>query len=313
MGRLNGKIAVVTGAGRGIGKETALFLAKEGAKVVVNDLGGNTDGTGGTQIADEVVKEIKAAGGEAVANYDSVSDFAGGQNIFQTALDTFGGMDILINNAGILRDKTLFNMEENDWDQVIAVHLKGHFNCTKPFASYIRETNRMDCRIINMSSVSGLYGNFGQTNYGAAKAGIAGFTRSLSFEMAKYKCTVNTISPGAATRMTIDLIKAAGRDVDTNDWKQGPQQLAPVITWLCCDEASNVTNQIIHVQNGTVGIMQQPAVIESFLSDELWSLDQLDRVIGSLVETKKNHDSEIQKKAEPKKILASFIYRFFGL
>ena len=301
MGRLNGKIAVVTGAGRGIGKETALFLAKEGAKVVVNDLGGNTDGTGGTQIADEVVEEIKAAGGEAVANYDSVSDFAGGQNIFRTALDTFGGMDILINNAGILRDKTLFNMEENDWDQVIAVHLKGHFNCTKPFASYIRETNRMDCRIINMSSVSGLYGNFGQTNYGAAKAGIAGFTRSLSFEMAKYKCTVNTISPGAATRMTIDLIKAAGRDVDTNDWKQGPQQLAPVITWLCCDEASDVTNQIIHVQNGTVGIMQQPAVIESFLSDELWSLDQLDRVIGSLVETKKNHDSEIQKKAEPKK------------
>ncbi len=301
MGRLNGKIAVVTGAGRGIGKETALFLASEGAKVVVNDLGGNTDGTGGTQIADEVVEEIKSAGGDAVANYDNVSEFTGGQNIFQTAIDAFGGMDILINNAGILRDKTLFNMEENDWDQVIAVHLKGHFNCTKPFASYIRETNRMDCRIINMSSVSGLYGNFGQTNYGAAKAGIAGFTRSLSFEMAKYKCTVNTISPGAATRMTIDLIKAAGRDVDVNDWKQGPQQLAPVITWLCCDEASDVTNQIIHVQNGTVGIMQQPAVIESFLSEELWSLDQLDRVIGNLVETKKNHDSEVQKKAEPKK------------
>ena len=301
MGRLNGKIAVVTGAGRGIGKEAALFLASEGAKVVVNDLGGNTDGTGGTQIADEVVEEIKSAGGDAVANYDSVSEFAGGQSIFQTAIDAFGGMDILINNAGILRDKTLFNMEENDWDQVIAVHLKGHFNCTKPFASYIRETNRMDCRIINMSSVSGLYGNFGQTNYGAAKAGIAGFTRSLSFEMAKYKCTVNTISPGAATRMTIDLIKAAGRDVDVNDWKQGPQQLAPVITWLCCDEASDVTNQIIHVQNGTVGIMQQPAVIESFLSEELWSLDQLDRVIGNLVETKKNHDSEVQKKAEPKK------------
>ena len=301
MGRLNGKIAVVTGAGRGIGKETALFLANEGAKIVVNDLGGNTDGTGGTPVADEVVEEIKAAGGDAVANYDSVSEFTGGQNIFQTAIDAFGGMDILINNAGILRDKTLFNMEEIDWDQVIAVHLKGHFNCTKPFASYIRETNRMDCRIINMSSVSGLYGNFGQTNYGAAKAGIAGFTRSLSFEMAKYKCTVNTISPGAATRMTIDLIKAAGRDVDVNDWKQGPQQLAPVITWLCCDEASDVTNQIIHVQNGTVGIMQQPAVIESFLSGALWSLDQLDRVIGNLVETKKNHDSDIQKKAEPKK------------
>ena len=299
MGRLNGKIAVVTGAGRGIGKETALFLAKEGAKVVVNDLGGNTDGTGGTQIADEVVEEIKAAGGEAVANYDSVSDFAGGQNIFQTALDTFGGMDILINNAGILRDKTLFNMEENDWDQVIAVHLKGHFNCTKPFASYIRETNRMDCRIINMSSVSGLYGNFGQTNYGAAKAGIAGFTRSLSFEMAKYKCTVNTISPGAATRLTIDLMKAAGREVDESDWKQGPQQIAPVITWLCSEEANEVTNQIFHISQGNVGIMQQPAVIKSYKSDDIWSLEKLNHVMPELMEAKKLHDKEVEKKGEP--------------
>ena len=223
MGRLNGKIAVVTGAGRGIGKETALFLASEGAKVVVNDLGGNTDGTGGTQIADEVVEEIKSAGGDAVANYDSVSEFAGGQSIFQTAIDAFGGMDILINNAGILRDKTLFNMEENDWDQVIAVHLKGHFNCTKPFASYIRETNRMDCRIINMSSVSGLYGNFGQTNYGAAKAGIAGFTRSLSFEMAKYKCTVNTIWRATPSKVdTLFLMTLS----DTNGNAPSPNQTA---------------------------------------------------------------------------------------
>ena len=180
MGVLNNKVAVITGAGRGIGKETALLFAKEGAKVVVNDLGANPDGSGHEKIADEVVDEIKNLGGEAVANYDSVDSYEGGQNIFKTAIDAFGEMDIVINNAGILRDKTLFNMEESDWDAIMAVHLKGHFNCTQPFVRYIRETNRLNCRIVNMSSVSGLIGNFGQTNYGAAKAGIAGFSRSLS-------------------------------------------------------------------------------------------------------------------------------------
>ena len=299
MSILKDKVAIITGAGRGIGKETALFLAKEGAKVLVNDLGANPDGSGEEKIADEVVKEIVDLGGKAIANYESVDSFDGGQNIFNSALSEFGAVDILINNAGILRDKTLFNMEESDWDAIMAVHLKGHFNCTKPFVCYIRETNRLNCKIINMSSVSGLIGNFGQTNYGAAKAGIAGFSRSLSMEMAKYKCTVNTISPGAATRLTIDLMKAAGREVDESDWKQGPQQIAPVITWLCSEEANEVTNQIFHISQGNVGIMQQPAVIKSFKSDDIWSLEKLNNVMPELMEAKKLHDIEVEKKGEP--------------
>ena len=296
---LKDKVAIITGAGRGIGKETALFLAKQGVKILVNDLGANPDGSGEDKIADEVVSEITNLGGKALANYDSVDSFEGGQNIFNSALSEFGSVDILINNAGILRDKTLFNMEESDWDIIMAVHLKGHFNCTKPFACYIRETNRLNCRVINMSSVSGLIGNFGQTNYGAAKAGIAGFSRSLSMEMAKYKCTVNTISPGAATRLTIDLMKAAGRDVDENDWKQGPQQIAPVIAWLSSDEANEITNQIFHISQGNVGIMQQPAVIKSFKSDTVWDLEKLNRVMPDLIDAKKIHDEEVEKKGEP--------------
>ena len=299
MSSLKDKIAIITGAGRGIGKETALYLAKKGVKVLVNDLGANPDGSGEEKIADEVVEEIVSSGGEALANYESVDSYEGGKNIFDSALSEFGAVDILVNNAGILRDKTLFNMEESDWDAIMAVHLKGHFNCTQPFVRYIRETNRLNCKIINMSSVSGLIGNFGQTKYGAAKAGIAGFSRSLSMEMAKYKCSVNTISPGAATRLTIDLMKAAGREVDENDWKQGPQQIAPVIAWLSSDEANEITNQIFHISQGNVGIMQQPAVIKSFKSDDIWDLDKLSTIIPDLVDAKKMHDEEVEKKGEP--------------
>ena len=224
---VEGKVALITGAAGGIGREHALMLASHGAKIVVNDLGGDMSGQGEdlTQ-AQKVVEEIQAMGGEAVVNGGNVASFTDAKAMIDQAIDTYGDLNILINNAGILRDKTLFNMEESDWDAIMAVHLKGHFNCTQPFVRYIRETNRLNCKIINMSSVSGLIGNFGQTNYGAAKAGIAGFSRSLSMEMAKYKCSVNTISPGAATRLTIDLMKAAGREVDENDWKQGPQQLS---------------------------------------------------------------------------------------
>ena len=299
MSSLKDKVAIITGAGRGIGKETALFLAKEGAKVLVNDLGANPDGSGEDKIADEVVEEITSLGGEALANYESVDSYEGGKNIFDSALNEFGAVDILVNNAGILRDKTLFNMDESDWDAIMAVHLKGHFNCTQPFVRYIRETNRLNCKIINMSSVSGLIGNFGQTNYGAAKAGIAGFSRSLSMEMAKYKCSVNTISPGAATRLTIDLMKAAGREVDENDWKQGPQQIAPVIAWLSSEEANEITNQIFHISQGNVGIMQQPAVIKSIKSDDIWDLDKLNMVMPDLVAAKKMHDEQVEKKGEP--------------
>ena len=298
MGVLAGKIGVVTGAGRGIGREIALQFAALGAKVVVNDLGGATDGTGEGRVADEVAEEIRAAGGEAAANYDSVATPDGGRAIFQTAIDTFGGLDILVNNAGILRDRTIFKMEESDWDAVIDVHLKGHYCCTRPFARYIRDENRTGCRVINFSSVSGLFGNFGQSNYGAAKAGIAGFSRVLALEVAKYGCTVNTISPGAATRMTIDLMQGAGREVNPEDPLQGPQQVAPVVTWLASPAAQEVTGQIIHVMRGTVGIMQQPAIIRSFRSDHLWTLDELDQAIPTLVAAKQAHDERAAKEGE---------------
>jgi len=302
MGVLDGKVAIVTGAGRGIGREIALDFARNGASVVVNDLGGNADGTGAGRVADDVVAEIKKLGGKASANYDSVATLAGGLSIFQTALSAFGACDILVNNAGILRDKTIFNMDESDWDAVIAVHLKGHFCCTQPFARYIRETNRRGCRIINFSSVSGLFGNFGQSNYGAAKAGIAGFARVLALELAKYGCTVNTISPGAATRMTIALMQGRGAEVDPENPLTGPQQIAPVVSWLCSPAAQECTGQIIHVMRGQVAIMQQPALIRDFKTDHLWTQDDLDRVMPALLSAKKAHDARAKKEAEPEAI-----------
>lgn len=298
---LRDKVAIITGSGRGIGREIALYLAKAGAKIVVNDLGANTDGTGKGNIADEVVAEIKAAGGEAIANYDSVATVEGGQSLFNTAIENFGALDILVNNAGILRDKTIFKMEESDWDAVMAVHLKGHYCCTRPFARYIRETNRQNCRIINFSSVSGLLGNFGQSNYGAAKAGIAGFSRVLALELQKYNTCVNVISPGAATRMTLDIYEARGMKVDPNDPKHGPQQIAPVVGWLASPQAEGITGQIIHVARGQVAIMQQPAIIKAYETDHIWTQDDLNTVIPKLLETKKEHDAKVAKASAAEK------------
>jgi NAD(P)-dependent dehydrogenase (short-subunit alcohol dehydrogenase family) len=299
---LKGKIAIVTGAGRGIGREIALDFVRAGAKVVVNDLGAAPDGTGAARVADEVVAEIRALGGEAVANYDSVATVAGGEAIFQAAIDAFGALDILVNNAGILRDRTIFKMTEEDWDAVIAVHLKGHYCCTAPFARYIRDTNRRGCRILNFSSVSGLFGNFGQSNYGAAKAGIAGFSRVLALEMAKYECTVNTISPGAATRLTIPLMEGRGDAVAEDDWTRGPEQIAPVCTWLASDAGKTWTGQIVNSMRGTLGIMQQPAIIRSFTSDHLWTQADLDRAMPAMLDAKKAHDARAKREAEPEKI-----------
>ena len=211
MGNLvEGRVAVVTGAGRGIGREHALMLASHGAKVVVNDLGGATDGSGtDASPAEQVVEEIKAMGGEAVVNGANVSDFAEAKAMIDQAVDTFGGLDILINNAGILRDRMIFSMSESDWDGVIGVHLKGTYAPTHHAANYWRELAKSgednDARVINTSSPSGIYGNIGQANYGAAKAGIAAFTVITAMELAKYGVTCNALAPAAYTRMTADL------------------------------------------------------------------------------------------------------------
>jgi len=303
MGVLDGKIAVVTGAGRGIGREIALDFARQGARVVVNDLGAAADGTGAARVADDVVAEIRKAGGEAVASYDSVATVAGGQAIFRTALDAFGALDILVNNAGILRDRTIFKMTEEDWDAIMAVHLKGHYACTAPFARYIREHERRGCRILNFSSVSGLFGNFGQSNYGAAKAGIAGFSRVLARARAKYECTVNTTSPGAATRRTTPLLQGRGEAAPAEeDWTRGPEQIAPVCTWLASEAARDVTGQIFNVMRGTLGIMQQPAVIRSFQGSHLWTLEELDRVMPELVRARRAHDERAKREGAPEKL-----------
>ena len=301
MSLLAGRVAIVTGAGRGIGRAMAHHLAAEAARVVVNDLGGDVDGGGSGHIADEVVDEIRAAGGEAVANYGSVATSEGGQALFETALDAFGRLDILVNNAGILRDKTLFNMEDADWDAVIAVHLRGHYCCTRPFARYIREKNEPGKRIICFSSVSGLYGNFGQANYGAAKAGIAGFSRVMAIELQKYGATSNVISPGAATRMTIPLME--GRGVETADLaKRGPEHIAPLVTWLASEKSQHINGQIFHVGRGLVGIMQQPAVIRSFRKGEVWTLDELDRVIPALMDARAANSERAKKDGEPEEL-----------
>ncbi|HEX7034523.1 MAG TPA: SDR family NAD(P)-dependent oxidoreductase [Pseudomonadales bacterium] len=301
MGRLDDKVAVITGAGRGIGREIALAMAAEGARVVVNDLGGNTDGSGTGKIADDVVAEIRALGGEAVSNTDSVAEVQSGENLLRTALDAFGAMDILVNNAGILRDRTIFNMEEEDWDRVLAVHLKGHYVCSRPFARYIRENNRTGCRIVNFSSVSGLIGNFGQANYGAAKAGIAGFSRVLALELAKYGCTVNTISPGALTRMTIPLRENRGEKVGQQDLEEGgPQHVAPIVVWLASDAGAGITGQIFHTGRGGIAVMQQPAVIKQFhKSSGVWTLEELDRYVPELMAAKQAHDQAVSEAATP--------------
>src|SRR5437763_15662060 len=248
MGALDGRVAIITGAGRGIGREHALLFAAEGAKVVVNDLGGTRDGSGADAgPAQEVVDEIRAAGGEAVANGDDVADWEGAQRLINTAVETFGDLHVLVNNAGILRDRMLVNMTIDEWDAVIKVHLRGTFAPTRWAAAYWRERIKAgetnDARIINTTSSSGIYGNVGQTNSGAAKAGIASFTVIAAKELGRYGITVNAVAPGALTRMTENLgmgRAAADRKPEEFD-ARAPENIAPVVVWLGSPESKDIT------------------------------------------------------------------------
>ncbi|MGH0038094.1 MAG: SDR family NAD(P)-dependent oxidoreductase [Myxococcota bacterium] len=252
MGLLDGKVIIVTGSGGGIGREHALALAKEGAHLVINDLGGARDGSGaGTAMADQVVKEIEEAGGTAVANYDNVASVEGGENILKTALDAFGRVDVLVNNAGILRDKSFAKMDEGLWDIVVQVHLKGTYCVTHPVYNWMRENG--GGVIINTSSTSGLNGNFGQTNYGAAKAGIAGFTRCLAIEGRKYGVRAFILAPVALTRLTDDL---PGFQDEAMKARMAPGLVSPLITFLASDLSKDMTGNTFFVGGGRIAEMK---------------------------------------------------------
>lgn len=249
----DGKVAVITGAGGGLGRSHALELAKRGALVVVNDLGGSVDGQGGSHTAaQQVVDEIKAAGGEAVANYDSVATAEGGKAIIQTALDTFERVDIVINNAGILRDAAFKNMTPELLEPVIDVHLKGAFYVTQAAWQHMRDQNYG--RIVNTSSAAGIFGNFGQTNYGAAKAGIAAFTIIAAKELARYGVTVNAIAPAALTRMTENL--GMGQADDMTKAMLSPRWIAPIVTWLASSESAEVTGRVFDVTGQALSVAE---------------------------------------------------------
>jgi NAD(P)-dependent dehydrogenase (short-subunit alcohol dehydrogenase family) len=264
-------VAVVTGAGRGIGRCVALYFAREGARVVVNDPGVSPDGTGQDQApADQVVAEIAAAGGEAVASHDSVASMEGGSRIVAAAVDTWGRVDILFNNAGILRDRMFIKMNEADWDAVVAVHLKGAFACTKAAAAHMQR--QRSGRIINASSSSGLMGNAAQANYGAAKSAIAGFTRVLARDLGRYGITCNAIAPMAATRLTVGMADMAAKYGLTIP---EPEYIAPLVAYLASDAAWNVNGQIFYVFGGSVSLSQPPVARRTIFKAEGWTIEEL--------------------------------------
>ena len=283
------RVAVITGAGRGIGRGYALELARQGAKVVVNDLGSDVDGTGSSAgPAGAVVDEIRAMGAEAVANGDDVSSDEGSARLIQAALDQFGRLDVLINNAGILRDKMLVNMSVDEWDAVIRVHLRGTYGPSHHAAAHWRERSKagdeVDARIINTSSPSGIYGNVGQTNYGAAKAGIAAFTVIAAMELGRYGITVNAIAPAALTRMTANLGPGPERQLPTEEWSPfDPDNIAPLVVWLASAESRGITGRVFNVRGGAISVAEGWVAGPGVDKGARWDPEELGSVIPDLV------------------------------
>src|ERR1019366_9523031 len=279
MSELEGRVAIITGAGRGIGREHALLFAAEGAKVVVNDLGGETDGTGAdASPAQQVVDEITAAGGTAVANYDDVSDWDGAKRMIDQAVATFGNLHVLVNNAGILRDRMLVNMSPEEWDVIMKVHLRGHFCTTRWAATYWREASKEGKTekrsVINTSSTSGLFGNVGQTNYGAAKTGIASFSMIADSELGRYGVRVNAIAPAAATRLTAAVAPDRPQVAPGECSPMDPANIAPFVAYLATEDCP-IHGRIFLVSGGKVHLFQPFAVIDHVEKEGLWTVGEL--------------------------------------
>jgi NAD(P)-dependent dehydrogenase (short-subunit alcohol dehydrogenase family) len=281
MGLFDGKVAIVTGAGRGIGREEAMLLASEGASVIVNDLGGARTGEGkDAGPAQEVVDEITAAGGKAEANTDDISSWSGAENLINQAVKSFGTLDVLVNNAGILRDKMSFNMTEEEWDAVIKVHLKGHFAPSRFAGAYWRQKSKdsgdpVNAKIVNTSSESGLYGNAGQANYAAAKAGIASLTIVLARELERFGVRVNAIAPVALTRMTEDLMGGRMGDDDAAKAALAPSNVAAAVGWLASDLSEGVNGQVVKIQGGIAQIVQGWRPLTQVKSDKPWTIESI--------------------------------------
>ncbi len=288
MGSLDGRVAIITGSGRGIGRQHALLFAHEGASVVVNDLGGANDGTGtDPNPAHNVVEEIKAFGGEAIFNGDNVADWQGAQRLVNSAIETFGDLDILVNNAGILRDRALVNMTEDEWDTVLTVHLKGHFAPTRWAAAYWRQQHKAGKgkprNLVHTSSTSGLFANPGQSNYGTAKSGIATFSQIVAKELVRYKVKSNTVAPGARTRLTLaspgldEIMRPAVEGFD--EWD--PANISPLVAYLA-SEACQFTGETFFVQGGNVTLIESWSRGDSVDHESTWTVDELAAALAPL-------------------------------
>jgi NAD(P)-dependent dehydrogenase (short-subunit alcohol dehydrogenase family) len=278
MGALDGRVAIITGAGRGIGREHALLFAAEGAMVVVNDLGGGTDGSGADESpAEQLVAEIRALGGEAIANHDDVADGEGSQRLVNSAIEAYGDLHVLVNNAGILRDRLVVNMTEEEWDSVLRVHLRGHFLPTKFAGDYWRKQSKagvaVNASIINTTSTSGLLSNVGQSNYGAAKSGIATFTEICQKELSRYGVRCNAIAPAARTRLTAPLMSAADPDAVAFD-PADPANISPMVAYLATADCP-IAGKVFFVFGGAVHLFQPWTVIDSIKTEERWTIEGL--------------------------------------